>query len=97
MRETRWLAKARDLRRLTTLLSLLAVLFLSCHAHADLGTAQVSKECACAHGSRSEMGLAPVAVVAVPCFTGVAHEIIEPLVVSHEILSVRSIRAPPRN
>jgi hypothetical protein len=82
-------------KRVAALISLLAIFFLPLHSHANLGTAQVSKECACVHGSRSEMGAPPAAISPDPLFIEFFHDSLEPLVLSYETLSFRSIRAPP--
>src|SRR5688572_8015162 len=95
MRLSRSTAGEAKAKRLAVLVLVLAVFFLPFHGHANLGTAQVSKECACVHGSRSEMG-APLATISpAPLFIEFFHESREPLVVSYETLSFRSIRAPP--
>jgi len=95
MRLSRSTARLANAKRLIALVSLLAVFFLPLHSHAKFGTAQVSKECACVHGSRSEMGAPPAFVSPAPLFIEFFHESLEPLVLSYETLSFRSIRAPP--
>jgi hypothetical protein len=82
-------------KALAALVLLVAVFFLPFHSHANLGTARVSKECACVHGSRSEMGAPPAAISAAPLFIEFFHEFLEPLILSYEIPNCRSIRAPP--
>ena len=95
MRLSRSMARLANGNRLAALVLVLAVFFLPFHSHANLGTAQVSKECACVHGSRSEMGVPPAAISPAPLFIEFFHESLEPLVLSYETLSFRSIRAPP--
>jgi hypothetical protein len=81
--------------RLLGLLLLFAFFFLPLHGHPHQGTAQVTKECACIHGSRSEMGLPPPAVSPAPLFIEFAHHFLEPQFSSYETSSFGSIRAPP--
>ena len=95
MRLSRSTARLANAKRLAAVVSLLAVFFLPFHSHAKLGTAQVSKECVCVHGSRSEMGAPPASISPAPLFIEFFHESLEPLLLSYETLSFRSIRAPP--
>ena len=81
--------------RLLGVLLLFAFFFLPLHSHPHQGTAQVTKECACIQGSRSEIGLPPAAASPAPLFIEFAHQFLEPQFSSCETSSFGSIRAPP--
>lgn len=81
-------------RRLAAAVLLLAFLFLPLHLHYSTAS-QLSKECSCAHGNRTQLGLAPAALDWIPGFQ------LSP-VVYHELealgrlsTSSHTIRAPP--
>jgi hypothetical protein len=76
---------------------LLAVFFLPLHFHAVSAAApQVTKECACLHGSRAQAGLTSAPSYCVPLLA--ANEVVPVAQVDFDNHSVRipSSRAPPR-
>ncbi|HJU61203.1 MAG TPA: hypothetical protein VJ864_04095 [Candidatus Binatia bacterium] len=54
------------LRRFVSAGMLLFVFFLPLHFHPVVTTAQVTKECSCVHGNRTDAGLAAVPVLWIP-------------------------------
>jgi hypothetical protein len=83
------------MKRLAAMLVLVAVVCLPLHFHSVIASAQITKECACAHGSRELLGPASAA----PAITLLLE--IQPLTSTAEAayqvpaLFVRPIRAPP--
>ena len=90
-------SRARVLKpiRLVSLLLFLTVFFLPLHFHAVAATAHVTKECSCIHGTRTEMGLAPVALDWTPPIRQVLYESFQPQLSSGFIATFQLIRAPP--
>jgi hypothetical protein len=74
---------------------LLFVFFLPLHFHPVAATAQVTKECSCIHGTRTEAGLAAAPVGWTPVLTAqlVASEFFDCL--SYGRFQKHGIRAPP--
>ncbi len=84
-----------DSRRLIGILLFLAVFFLPLHVHSVTVAAQVTKECSCVHGTRTQAGLAPVLASWIPFLAChfVANESQDfPRNLS---ILIRDIRAPP--
>ncbi len=82
-------------RRLIGTLVFLAVFFLPLHVHSVTLAAQVTKECSCFHGARTQAGLAPVPASWIPFLAChfVANESQDfPRNLS---ILIRDIRAPP--
>lgn len=82
-------------RRLATVVLLLAVFFLPLHSHSFTVTAQLSKECSCVHGNRTQIGLAPAAADWVPTFQASSIVLPEPQVFGWFSVDSHAIRAPP--
>jgi hypothetical protein len=95
MGEFRYLPPPRMICRLTALISLIAIFSLPLHSHANFGKAQVTKECACVHGNRSEMAAPPAPVSPTPEFFEYSLASCELPVLSRDTLRCQSIRAPP--
>lgn len=89
-----WSARSNG-RRLIGILLFLAVFFLPLHVHSATLAAQVTKECSCVHGARTQAGLAPELVSWTPFLAChfVANES-QDFPWSLSIL-IRDIRAPP--
>jgi hypothetical protein len=71
------------------------VFFLPLHAHYFASDPQITKDCACLHGSRTQMASAPVAADWAPMFLLSAVFSHEPQVISNSSVGILSIRAPP--
>jgi hypothetical protein len=95
MRVFGFAAGLTGIKRFAALFALLALVCLPFHFHSLTAPAQIAKECACAHGTRAELGLpSPPAEIA----PVIAIESLVPRVDTDDerlALSVRSIRAPP--
>jgi hypothetical protein len=81
-------------RRLIGTGLLLFVFFLPLHSHLS-APAQVTKECSCVHGSRTQMGLGPVQISAAPALLSSLLVTKEPTLVALRFVNLRAIRAPP--
>lgn len=91
-------SRAKTAAQLVTRL-IAAVLFLTLfslplHSHFS-APAQLSKECSCVHGSRTQMGLAPVQVSAAPALFVDFFTVAEPDVYVWRAVTRQAIRAPP--
>ena len=82
-------------RRLAAVVILLAVFFLPLHFHFFTLTSQVSKECSCYQGGRTQVGLAPVQADWVPTFQASSIVLPEPQVFGWFSVDSHAIRAPP--
>jgi hypothetical protein len=84
-----------DLRRLIGAGMLLFVFFLPLHFHSVAVKAQVTKECSCVHGTRTEAGLAVAPAVWIPVLPAqaVANESLAWL--TNLRFQNHGIRAPP--
>ena len=81
-------------RRLVATLLLLVFFFLPLHIH--LATAsQASKECSCAEGNRTQLGLAPAALDWIPSLLTLSIAIYEPELSGPLSVTSHTIRAPP--
>jgi hypothetical protein len=81
--------------RLVSLVLFLTVFFLPLHFHPVAATAHVTKECTCIHGTRTEMGTAPVQVDWTPQIRQVFYESFELQLSSGLVTTLQLIRAPP--
>jgi hypothetical protein len=83
------------LRRFISAGILLFVFFLPLHFHSIAAKAQVTKECSCVHGTRTEAGLAvaPVSWIPVLAAQTVASTSLDGL--GHVLFDNHGIRAPP--
>ena len=84
-----------SLRRFVSAGILLFVFFLPLHFHPVAATAQVTKECSCVHGNRTEAGLAATPINWIPVLTAqtVAKDFFDSL--SYVRYQIHGIRAPP--
>lgn len=85
----------RGYPRLVSFLLFLTVFFLPFHFHALTVASQVSKECSCLSGTKTQSGLAILPAGSIPVFEYQA--VIPPVQVwpDPRIGSIRHIRAPP--
>jgi hypothetical protein len=83
------------LRRFVSAGILLFVFFLPLHFHSVAAKAQVTKECSCVHGTRTEAGLAVAPFNWIPVLAAetVASEFLDCL--SYVRFQIHGIRAPP--
>ncbi len=83
-------------QRCVGVLLLLTVFFLLFHFHpATASTAQINGECTCLHGTRTQIGIAPVMVQLPLPVLLVRYYSFEPRFVSLNTVRFRSIRGPP--
>lgn len=82
-------------RRLIGTILFLAVFSLPFHSHAFTPAAQVSKECSCYHGGRTQVGLAPVVGDWTPTFQPTILIVYETEVLAGFSVNSHAIRAPP--
>lgn len=87
--------KAFTSRRLIGAVLFLAVFFLPLHFHSFTPTAQVSKECSCVHGSRTQVGLASGSTDWVPSLQQTVLVVCETQVFPWLSIDSHTIRAPP--
>src|SRR3972149_4012994 len=73
---------------------LLFVVLLPFHFHSAILSPQISKECSCYQGSRTQVGLAPVTADWVPIFQPYLFVSYEPRVLGWSSVNSRAIRAP---
>ena len=84
------------IRRAINLTILLFVFFLPLHFHAvTAGAAQITHECGCLHGTRTQVGITAAAGLWATSLFFVLHESFESQIASHTLTSFQSIRAPP--
>jgi hypothetical protein len=81
-------------RRLIGTGLLLFVFFLPLHSHLS-APAQVTKECSCVHGTRTQMGLAPVQISAAAPLNIEFITTVEPRLYAWRAVTRQAIRAPP--
>jgi hypothetical protein len=82
-------------RHLTAAVLLLAVFALPLHFHFFTPTAQLSQECACYHGVKTQAGLAPALADCTPTFQTSFVANYEPQVSNWVAIYSHAIRAPP--
>jgi len=83
------------LRVLVGSVLLIAFFFLPLHFHSLTPTAQLSQECSCYHGVRTQAGLAPAPADWTPTFQASFIVLHEPQVFERISLASHAIRAPP--
>lgn len=81
--------------RLTAAVLLLAVFFLPFHFHLFNPAAQLSQECSCYQGARSQAGLAPAPADWTPTFQASFIVLYEPQIFGRLAFDSHAIRAPP--
>lgn len=84
-----------NLRCLTGVVLLLTVFFLPLHFHSFTLAAQLSKECSCYHGGRTQAGLALAQADWTPTLQASFIVIHEPQVFGWFSIHSHAIRAPP--
>lgn len=77
-------------------LLLFFVFFLPLHLHVGAAPAQINKECSCAHGSRTQLALAPEPLELVPAHPVSRLPLWEPEAPTACVVRHSTIRAPPR-
>jgi hypothetical protein len=80
---------------MVSVLLLLTVFSLPLHSHPSETTGQVTKECSCIHGTRTEIGATPAPVDSTPSPEPLIYEFFPPELSSRLIISFGLIRAPP--
>jgi hypothetical protein len=84
------------IRRATNLTILLFVFFLPLHFHAvTAGAAQITHECSCVHGTRTQVGITAAAGLWATSLGFVLLRSFESQIASQTQISFQSIRAPP--
>lgn len=81
--------------RLASALLLLAVFALPLHLHFFTATAQLTQECSCYHGVKTQTGLAPAPADWTPTFQASAIVFYEPQAFGSQSFDFYAIRAPP--
>jgi hypothetical protein len=85
------------LRRWISILLFVAVFSLPLHFHAASAvTSQITKECNCVHGTRTQIGLTAVATQCAPALQFNPQDSLQPQVISQIVSGFQAIRAPPR-
>jgi hypothetical protein len=87
--------KSAGARRLIGAAVLFFVFFLPLHFHFFSATAQLSQECSCYHGVRTQTGLTSAPADWAPSFQASIVEIYQPKVFSRSPIYFHAIRAPP--
>lgn len=87
--------RSLESRRLIGAVLFLAVVFLPLHFHSFTVAAQLSKECSCYHGGRTQIGLAPASVDWTPAFEPAQVVLYEPEFFAWFSVDSHAIRAPP--
>jgi hypothetical protein len=82
-------------RHLIASVLLLAIFFLPLHFHPFTLAAQVSKDCSCYHGGRTQIGLAPGPLDWAPTYQASFIIVREPQLFGWFSVDSHSIRAPP--
>jgi hypothetical protein len=85
------------LRRWVSVLLFVAVFSLPLHFHAvSAVTSQITKECNCVHGTRTQIGITAVTSQCAPTVSFNLQESFRPQLISQAVSSFQAIRAPPR-
>ena len=87
--------RGRGSRRLIGTVLFLAVFFLPLHFHSFTLTSQISKECSCYHGGRTQVGLTPVTDDWSPIFQPFFLTVYEAQALACFSVNSHTIRAPP--
>jgi hypothetical protein len=82
-------------RHLPAVVLLLAVFALPFHLHFFTSAAQITQECSCYHGVRTQTGLAPAPSDSTPTVRTSFVDLYEPQSFTRLTTDSRSIRAPP--
>ena len=83
-------------RRWVSILALVFVFFLPLHFHAAAAAANISHDCACLHGARSQTGVAPISTQTIaPLLELFVPPSFQSHFVSRVVIGFLSIRAPP--
>ena len=76
---------------------LLAIFFLPLHLHSFTPTTQVSEECSCYYGARTELGSAPTPDVLLLVFQALLLAVSKTELPVEAVVEFESARAPPRS
>jgi hypothetical protein len=88
--------KSKNSWRIVSAGILFFIFFLPLHFHAPVsGSSQITHECSCLHGSRTQASLAAAAAQWAIPLSFVLHQSFESQIVSQTPISFLSIRAPP--
>ena len=84
------------LHRWISVLVFVTLFFLPLHFHAASAlTSQITKDCTCLHGTRTQLGLVADAIQSAPALHFYLEPSIEPQCFSQVVADLSSIRAPP--
>jgi hypothetical protein len=87
---------AFKLRRWISVLLFVAVFSLPLHFHAvSAVTSQITKECNCVHGTRTQIGLTAVTTQCAAALQFNLQDSLQPQVISQIVSGFQAIRAPP--
>jgi hypothetical protein len=82
--------------RWISVLLFVTVFSLAFHFHAASAlTSQITKECSCVHGTRTQIGLTAVALQCVPALQFNLQESLQPQLIPQVVSGSQAIRAPP--
>jgi hypothetical protein len=87
--------KVFQLGRWISAFLVLSVFALPLHFHASALTSQVTKECSCLHGTRTQLGLVAAAFQCAPVSHFDLEPSLEPQCFSQVVADLSHIRAPP--
>jgi hypothetical protein len=88
--------KILQLSRWISAFLFVSVFALPLHFHAASAvTSQVTKECSCLHGTRTQLGLVALAIQSVPVLHLDLEQFFEPQCFSQILADLTTIRAPP--
>jgi hypothetical protein len=90
-----WLSERFGIRRFIGAGLLLAVFFLPLHFHFVTATLQLTKECSCVYGTRTQTGPIAAAVHWIPTFPSTFVIVHEPQAFGSIAVRSYAIRAPP--
>jgi hypothetical protein len=84
-----------QLSRWISAIVFVAIFALPLHFHASALTSQVTKECGCLHGTRTQLGLVADATQSAPALHFDLEPSLDPQCFSQIVGDLASIRAPP--
>jgi hypothetical protein len=87
--------KVFKLSRWISAIVFVSIFALPLHFHASAVTSQVTKECSCLHGTRTQLGLVAAAVQCAPVLLFDLEPSLEPHCLSQVLADLSNIRAPP--
>jgi hypothetical protein len=87
--------KVFQLSRWISAIVFVSIFALPLHFHASAQTSQVTKECSCLHGTRTQLGLVAAAVQCAPILHFDLEPSLESQCFSQVVVDLAKIRAPP--